>query len=89
MPVNALRMKRRAVNQAILSWAANIEPDLAGYRLWHGTSPGNHPDVRNVSTNLNYWWHGLSLGVTHYFAVTAIDQAGNESAKSAEVSKTL
>lgn len=71
---------------ATLSWNANTEPDLAGYYVYHGTTPNPSERVR-LGVVTSYQWGGLTGGQTHYFAVTAYDTSGNESEKSAEVSK--
>lgn len=70
-----------------LSWAANTESDLAGYKVYQGTASGSYGapvDVGNVTS------HTVSLtpsvGTTYYFSVTAYDTSGNESLKSDEVS---
>lgn len=72
---------------ATISWTANGEADLAGYKVYHGTAPGVHPDVITLGLVTTYQWGGLTGGQTHYFAVTAFDSADNESGKSTEVSK--
>jgi len=75
--------------QMTLSWDANTEPDLAGYKLHYGTASGSytvHLDVQNVTT---YTVTGLADGQTYYFAATAYDSAGNESEYSNEVSHSI
>jgi len=75
-----------------LTWTANGEPDLAGYKVYVGTAsdtyslPGS-PFVAGKVTS--YTVSNLPKGQTYYFAISAYDSAGNESALSAEVSKTL
>jgi len=62
--------------------------DLAGYKIYFGTSSRNYPwsiDVGNVTT---YKLNNLSPG-TYFFAVTANNTSGIESDFSVEVSKTL
>ncbi|MCD6115711.1 Ig-like domain-containing protein [bacterium] len=70
-----------------LSWQPNTEPDLAGYKIYYGTSgSGVYSiiiDVGNVNT---YDLTGLSIGATYYLVVTAYDENGNESGYSEEVS---
>jgi len=63
--------------------------DLAGYKIYYGTSSGNYSqniDVGNVTT---YTVSNLTEGVTYYFAATAYDAARNESTDSNEVIKTI
>lgn len=74
---------------ASLSWNANIESDLAGYKVYFGTATGVYGlpiDVGNVTT---FDVPGLDGGTTYFFAVTAYDVAGNESGFSNEVSKLI
>lgn len=75
--------------QATIGWTANTEPDLAGYRVYHGTTSGVYSEFVSLGTVTLYTWVGLVTGQTHYFAVAAYDTSGNESAKSLEVSKAL
>jgi fibronectin type III domain protein len=75
-----------------LTWAANVEPDLAGYKIYVGTNSGTYsfpgsPFVPGKVTS--YTISNLPKGQTYYFAISAYDSAGNESGLSAEVSKTL
>ncbi|CAI4031827.1 hypothetical protein DNFV4_02248 [Nitrospira tepida] len=69
-----------------LSWDANSESDLASYKVYYGTSPGNYTTNINVGKVTNYTVNGLATGRTYYFAVTALDNAGNESGFSNEAS---
>jgi hypothetical protein len=76
-------------NSATLQWAANQETDLAGYRVYHGTTSGNYGGPQNVGMTPSYQYTNLEPNKTHYFSVTAYDTAGNESPPSPEVSKTI
>lgn len=64
---------------ASLAWNANTDSDLAGYRVYYGTSPGVYTqsvDVGNVtSTTIS----GLTDCTIYYFGVKAYDTANNES----------
>ncbi|MCI0620413.1 MAG: fibronectin type III domain-containing protein [Acidobacteria bacterium] len=71
-----------------LSWSPNSESDLAGYKVYYGTSSHNYSSSVNVSKVTSYTLTGLNAG-TYYFAVTAYDTAGNESSFSNEVPKTI
>ena len=71
-----------------LSWNANSESDLAGYRLHWGTtsgSPTQHIDVGNVTTGTIT---GLETGVRYFITVTAYNTSLLESRPSNEVSYT-
>jgi dockerin type I repeat protein/fibronectin type III domain protein len=69
-----------------LTWDANTESDLAGYRIHIGTSSRNYSlltkDVGNVTA---YSITTLVANTTYYFVVTAYDNAGNESLPSNEI----
>jgi len=82
---------------ADLSWTAPTQntdgsalTDLAGYRVYHGTSPSALTDVIQVAgaANTSYSFSQLTSG-THYFAVAAYNAAGVESTLSAVGSKTI
>jgi hypothetical protein len=77
---------------ATLSWTLNSETDLAGYKIYIGTSPGlyTYPGSPIVIGRIDsYAIIGLPIGQTYYFAVSAFDDSGNESGLSSEVSKSL
>ncbi len=76
-------------NSATLHWAANQEPDLAGYRVYRGFQSGSYGESRNIGNTTTYQFANLEYGKTHYFAVTAFDSSGNESNPSSEVLKTI
>jgi len=86
---------------ATLAWDANSETDLAGYKVYYGTtaggpysgsgsSEGASPIVVPLSSLLNrsspeFTVHGLADG-TYYFVATAYNTGGLESGYSNEVS---
>lgn len=71
---------------AILSWNANSESDLSGYKVYFGTSSRNYGTPTTVGNVTTHTVSGLNTG-TYYFAVTAFDTSGNESGFSSEVNK--
>jgi len=75
-----------------LTWTANGEPDLAGYKVYVGTASGTYsfPGSAFLTGNVtSYTVSTLPKGQTYFFAISAYDSAGNESGLSAEVSKSL
>ncbi len=73
--------------QVRLNWLANTESDVAGYRLYLSpcASGSNCPYDRIGSTSATQFIAtGLTNGVTRFYAVSAVDNAGNESALSYE-----
>ena len=71
-----------------LTWTANTESDLSGYKVFRGTSPGSYPSVTSVGTVVSYQATGLNAGSTYYFALKAVDAGSNESDISGEVNAT-
>ncbi|MEO8045252.1 MAG: fibronectin type III domain-containing protein [Spartobacteria bacterium] len=70
-----------------LTWNANQEPDLAGYRVHYGTVAKPY-SYTVESTAPTAEVSGLKTGVTYTFAVTAFNTAGGESPYSVPVSYT-
>lgn len=73
-----------------LTWTANSESDLAGYKVYRATASGAYgaPIASVSSSTTQYVSSGLAIG-TYFFVVTAFDQSGNESSPSTEVSKSI
>jgi hypothetical protein len=74
-----------------LAWNAVSASNLAGYRVYYGTSTGSYGTPLSAGTKTTYTVSSsyLQAGKTYYFAVTAYDSSGNESSYSNEVSKTI
>lgn len=66
-----------------LTWDRNAEPDLAGYRIYRAVAGGAWQKLADVSQVPAYSDHQVESGKTYQFAVTAVDQTGNESPRSA------
>ncbi len=75
--------------QVSLAWNPNTEPTLAGYRIYYGTSSRIYTFQRDVGNVTQCTISGLEPGRTYYFAATAYDNQGHESAYSAEIKTTL
>lgn len=78
-----------------LAWDApttNIDgtplTDLAGYKIYYGTSSGYYTKSADVGNFTGAVISNLSQG-TWYFTVTAYDSSGNESTRSNEVSREI
>lgn len=70
-----------------MSWRANREGDLAGYRIYRAEEP--QPDTFQLIDETDvalYVDKGLEYEITYYYAVNAFDQSGNESKRSNVVS---
>ena len=75
-----------------LTWTANRESDLAGYKVYVGMASGTYsfPGSAFVIGKItSYTVSNLPKGQTYFFAISAYDNAGNESGLSAELSKSL
>jgi hypothetical protein len=68
-----------------LAWDPNIEPDVAGYKVYYGTSGGNYTHWIDAGNSTQYTLTGLADGATYYFAASAYDTQDNESNFSEEV----
>jgi fibronectin type 3 domain-containing protein len=70
-----------------LSWNANLEADLAGYRVYRSlTSGGPYNNVDQVGKDTTSYQNTKVFNmVTYYYVVTAIDKADNDSDYSNEV----
>src|SRR5947209_7414347 len=75
--------------QVTLAWDPNTETDLAGYKLYYGTSSGSYPSSVDVGNLTSYTLSGLLEGQIYYLAVTAYNLSLGESDFSNEVSKAL
>jgi len=74
-----------------LSWNPNRETDFLGYKIWRRTEAGAEfvlltprPIPENAFAD-----GSVEKGRRYDYAISAVDQAGNESAKSAAVSETV
>ena len=72
--------------QIKLAWDANGESDLAGYKIYYGTSSKSYSGSVDVGNVTSYTLTGLTQGQTYYVAVTAYNTSGSESSYSGEVS---
>lgn len=73
----------------IVTWNANSESDLAGYRIYYGTESSSYSANIDVGKVTSYILQNLNEGKTYYVVVTAYDLSGNESLPSIEVSEKV
>lgn len=96
IPATTENLSAAAVDGATdvqLTWPLNTENDLAGYYIYYGTESGNYngtgadqgdsPIV--ISTFETYKITGLEEATQYFFAISAFNTAGMESALSNEV----
>ncbi|HQO81134.1 MAG TPA: PKD domain-containing protein, partial [Deltaproteobacteria bacterium] len=72
-----------------VSWNANTEADLAGYKVYFGNQSRAYSAGIDVGKTTNYRLDNAQSGRTYYVAVTAYDTSGNESDYSAEASVNI
>ena len=74
-----------------ISWDANVEEDLAGYRVWRKEEGATEfrlltqEPIRDSAYNDRE----VEKGKTYAYAVTAVDHSGNESHKSKTISDRI
>jgi hypothetical protein len=71
--------------QVTFAWDPNPEPDIAGYKMYYGTTSRDYDWYIDVGRVTTFTVPDLSDGVTYYFAVIAYDTSNLESAYSDEV----
>jgi fibronectin type 3 domain-containing protein len=76
-----------------LSWSPDADPDLAGYSVYRRVAGSTTPAERVSGGELlsNPAWRDLSprSGLVYAYSVSAVDQTGNESARSAEALESV
>lgn len=89
IPVS-LTVSSTTAKSATLTWTANVETDLAGYKIYRATTSGSYgAPIATLSKTTSYSATNLSTGTTYFFVITAYDSVGNESSYSNEVSKSI
>jgi hypothetical protein len=86
-----LTVSAPTTSSATLTWTANTESDLAGYKVYRAIASGAYgAPVATLQGNVTtYTAIGLQVPATYFFVITAYDSAGNESVLSNEVSKSV
>ena len=71
-----------------LQWNPNTEADFVRYNIYRGTSPGGTSLLSSAVFN-SYEDLAGTPGTSYYYSVTAVDDSGNESAKSNETNCSI
>jgi hypothetical protein len=78
---------------ATLTWTGSTHAAVTGYRVYYGVAPGAYLQPKGAGIGVGrvetFVVTGLVTGQRYYFAVTAVDSSGNESAYSQEASKVV
>ena len=73
--------------QNVITWTANSESDLASYKVYGGTSSNPTTLLSTVSAGTQTYTHSsLTNGTLYYYRITALDNAGNETTYTSDVS---
>ena len=81
-PKDVAIVTARLTNDTDLQWAANKEPDLAGYEIvWRDTTSPIWTNSRWVGNLTSYTLKGMSKD-NYFFGIRAVDRDGNKSAVS-------
>ena len=85
LPVLAITMRQNVDGTVTLAWDPNSEIDLAGYKVYWGSTSGSYGTPVTLGKVTTFTTPKLANG-TWYFAVTAHNTGGLESGFSNEVS---
>ncbi|HWR50978.1 MAG TPA: hypothetical protein VN428_07705 [Bryobacteraceae bacterium] len=66
-----------------LNWEPNSEADLQGYRVYRSAAGGEFAAIGDILPTPNFTDRAVTAGASYSYCVTAIDQNGNESARTA------
>jgi hypothetical protein len=80
------QIQARAQNDVTLAWNPSGGQDVAGYRLYSGTTSGVYTQTIEVGNTTSTPVSNLAAGTIYYFVVTAYDTSNVESPPSNEVS---
>jgi parallel beta-helix repeat protein len=71
-----------------LTWDANTEPSLGGYKIYYGATSGSYGAPIMVGKVTSYKLPGLTNGAPYYLAISSLNTVGAESALTTEITVT-
>jgi len=80
---------RAFAGQATLAWDPSTDPAVTGYSVHYGLASRSYTTKLDVGNRTTYTVPNLQEGKTYYYAVSARDAAGNQSAFSNEANSTV
>lgn len=81
-----IQLPAHACQSVTLSWDPSSDTNVAGFKIYYGTTSQNYPNVVVAGNTNSVTITGLKAGTTYYFAATSYNAAGTESALSNEAS---
>jgi hypothetical protein len=75
--------------EVTVAWDPNPEPEVAGYKIYYGTSPGSYTAFLDAGSATSIVISGLQDGATYFFSAVAYDASNNESDFSNEITYAL
>jgi hypothetical protein len=84
--VQAFSATGPAGQSVVLSWSPSQDTNVVGYYIYYGGSSQAYTNQVNAGNATSAVITGLTAGATYYFAATAYDDLGQESAYSSEIS---
>jgi hypothetical protein len=77
-----------------VSWTASTSPNISGYNVYRATASGGESGTTPINgtslvAGLTYTDSNVTPGTTYYYAVTAVNSTGVQSALSAEASAAI
>jgi hypothetical protein len=91
VPQGLVAVADAAAGAIDLSWMPDSDSDLAAYRVYRRDAQGGGPAQRVASVGVETSFRDTAVQPEHTYAysVSAVDQSGNESQRSADVEETL
>ncbi len=77
------------VSSVELAWERNLDKDLRGYQVYRATGDGPMERIASLVESPAYSDKAVESGKSYHYAVSAVDQAGNESARPEPVTITF
>jgi hypothetical protein len=89
IPVPAFGVVNPPTSSVALAWDGSPSPEVTGYRVSYGAASGIYTNSVAMGNVTNITVPNLTSGVTYFFAVSAFDSNGLESAFSNEIAYTV
>lgn len=85
LAVLSLLVPAAHAGQVTVAWDPNPEPEVAGYKVYYGTTSGSYTASIDAGSATSAVISGLQDGATYFFSAVAYDASNNESGFSSEI----